>query len=656
MNTDFNQLKDCLPVGLSLVDGLAAYIRWELNFHIINPIGDRVFVAMSLDISVAPRISINCKRLLESGLQIKGLYVGKGAASPNPELKPHFSTIGRVIDVIGEKLILDDVKPGNSNEVQAADVYLEPKETTLEYCIRSFYQDKAQDYLPNIEQFLSAYHVGDSKYLKLKAALEKIQKLKLNLAQNVAFMVGDFLCENLPKDKHFEVYNAEKPVFVFDHGSAKTKTQNDTGLRTFGPFSRETFTPSKLEVCVICQASKKGRVETALHKFIHGLPSVPFGANGSTYQYTGFKNKYRLHDCILTFITAEDDSIEAYNKAITGVLSQMTIGKRFDLALVQVDREFRTRRNATNPYLLAKARFIMQQIPIQEFTLECLDLPDNRAMWTFNNMALATYAKLGGVPWLLTSDKTIAHEVVFGIGSAMVHTGRFGVRERMIGITTVFTGDGRYHLNNISAAVNEDQYFDALLESLRSTIQRIKQDFNWQPKDSVRLIFHAFKTFKDVEAEAVKKVMSEIGDFNVEYAFVHVAQGHPFLLFNTDNKTGHYGKGIFSPTRTTYLQMSKHTSLVVLTGGQELKKKTDGIPSPVRLILHKDSTFTDMAYLCKQIVKFGAHSWRSFSAAPMPVSIYYSQLMAQMLSQLTEVNTWSPDALFNKIGSTRWFL
>ena len=484
--------------------------------------------------------------------------------------------------------------------------------------------------------------------------LKNYQSFQLSLVEGIPFTVGDFLNDNAAAGKFLKVNSAEKPGFVFAPGATKIKEWNDLGLQQYGPFSRETFSPNKPRICVVFQSNKKGLVEQILHKFLHGIPPVAYGKNGKTFEFTGLINKFRLQDCEIDFFAADDDSMAAYNKAI-GAALQSSGSRSYDLALVQIDDSFRARSAYNNPYLAAKARFIGQQIPVQEFTLENLGQPDARIVWSLNNMALATYAKLGGVPWLLTADTTIAHEVVFGIGSAMIHTSRMGSKERMIGITTVFTGDGRYYVNNVSSAVASVDYAETLLASLRTTMERVKNDFAWRPRDTVRLIFHAFKTFKDAEADAVKQVMAELGDFNVEYAFVHVAPNSPYLLFDT-NQRGVFGKGVFAPDRTKYLQISEHVALACLTGAQELKKQSDGIPQPVQLILHRDSTFKDMAYLAKQVIKFGAHSWRSYQPAPMPVSVYYSQLMAQMLSQLSGVPNWNADAIYNKIGTTRWFL
>ncbi|WP_293907724.1 argonaute/piwi family protein [Sphingobacterium sp. UBA5670] len=650
-----NLLNDCLPEGVRPIKGLAVFPKYEIDFRIIDTMSTGPFVGLSLNLSLAPRISINCYELMRNGVPILGYYVGKAYGGRNPDLKPRFTTLGKVKSVNEDgMLVLDDVKSSEDELVDPTIVFLEPREDLLEYCIRHLYKTKANEILSNLDRQLLQYHTGNNKYNKLNKALKTYQQFNLSLVEGIMFSLGDFLMDNNGK-YHIKVFNAGKPVFVYGHGGTKTNTYNDIGLQNYGPYSREDFTPSKPNICIIAQKNKRGQVEQVIQKFINGIPPAAFGKQGKTFEFTGLKNKFRIQDFSYEFFEAENSTIEAYNKAISAALKKSGDTKPFNLALVQIDNNFRDRKPNENPYLVAKARFIGQQISVQEFTLESLSLPDSRIMWSLNNMALATYAKMGGVPWLLTADAPMAHEIVFGIGSAMIYTSRLAAKQRMVGITTVFKGDGRYFINNISSAVLMEDYFETLLENLRNTIERVKIDFNWRPKDSVRLVFHAFKTFADNEVNAVKKVMSELGEFNVEFAFVHVAQNHPYMLFDYSQK-GFFGKGAFVPERGRYLQLTEHISLVMLTGPTELKKASDGNPRPIQLVLHRDSTFRDMPYLSKQVIKFGAHSWRSFAPAPMPVSVYYSQLMAQMLSQLTGVSSWNPDAIYNKIGTTRWFL
>lgn len=656
-----NLLDESLPQGVKSVKGLGVYVKWEVDFRVVDPLGNGSFVSMNINISTAPRVAMSCQSLINSGFPLHGYYVGVPNSSKNPDLKPRFQTMGRVTAILDSGLIrLDDVKEGQPAEVDPIDVFLEPREDILEACVRYFYKEHASEVLANLQKKSAEYHIGDKKLTKLKTGLKDLQKLPLELLSGVPFQIGEFLTDKTatPPAPCIEVQTAEKPRFIYTYGGSKFDEHNDRGLKNYGPYSKEYFTPVKPRICVICQAKKKGQVELIVHKFLNGIPPVNWGKEGRTFEYTGLKTKFYLQESTPEFFTAADDSADAYYKAITNALQAANDSSQpWNLAIVQVDAAFRDRPADKNPYLLAKARFISQGVAVQEFALEVLNGPDERVMWSLNNMALATYAKMGGEPWLLTAERPIAHEVVFGIGSAMVHNSRMSRKERMVGITTVFTGDGSYFLNNISAAVSAEDYFETLLHNLRNTMERVKTSYNWQPRDSVWLIFHAFKTFKDKEAEAVKAVMKELGDYQVEFAFVHVAATHPYLLFDTNQPgVGYYKKGIFAPSRMKYFRLSDHVSIVCLTGAQELKQASDGMPQPVQLILHKDSTFKDMTYLARQVVKFGAHSWRSFSPAPMPVTVYYSQLVAQMLSQLTGVNSWNPDSLYNKIGSTRWFL
>src|SRR4029453_7546020 len=101
------------------------------------------------------------------------------------------------------------------------------------------------------------------------------------------------------------------------------------------------------------------------------------------------------------------------------------------------------------------------------------------------------------------------------LGTADFGEGRFGERERFVGITTVFSGDGNYHLFNTSKAVSADKYQNAMLKTLRAAIERIRTGMNWRPGDEVRLVFHAkFKRFGKEEVHAVKELISELGEYN----------------------------------------------------------------------------------------------------------------------------------------------
>jgi hypothetical protein len=206
-----------------------------------------------------------------------------------------------------------------------------------------------------------------------------------------------------------------------------------------------------------------------------------------------------------------------------------------------------------------------------------------------------------------------------------------------------------------------EQYGDAVVEMLTGAIERARTDMNWQKGDEVRLIFHSFKPMKDIEAQAVKKVASALTDFHVDFAFLHVAQDHSTVLFDSNNPgtkmwNSEQFKGEFIPARGKYLVLNKRSSALSLTGPGQIKKATDGLPYPVLLYLHRESTFTDLDYLTKQVFTFACHSWRSFDMAGMPVTILYSQWIARLLGKLTALPHFSVDSIHGRLNRLRWFL
>ena len=124
----------------------------------------------------------------------------------------------------------------------------------------------------------------------------------------------------------------------------------------------------------------------------------------------------------------------------------------------------------------------------------------------------------------------------------------------MVGITTVFTSDGLYCVSNLSQAVPYGDYEAEVLASLRRTIQHLARTMNWQEREHVRLIFHAFKPLRRGEEDAVKELMKSLGSYGwglaasivslIPIATGCICTGMPFglwgliVLLNADVKAG----------------------------------------------------------------------------------------------------------------------
>jgi hypothetical protein len=268
---------------------------------------------------------------------------------------------------------------------------------------------------------------------------------------------------------------------------------------------------------------------------------------------------------------------------------------------------------------------------------------------------------MNGTPWTVNQDTTISDELIIGIGTSETSVNRFSPRTRYVGITTVFRGDGNYLLSHVSKDCTYDEYPAVLQDTTERLLQEIKQRNGWAPGDNIRLIFHTYKPLKNIEiADLAKRAALAVGkEQTIEFAFLTVTIDHPFLLLDTaqtgkPTKTG--TKAVFVPERGTIVQLGRYTRLVCTNGPLLIKHENAPLPAPLLVHIHKGSTFTDLAYLSEQVLKFTGLSWRSTLPAKKPVSIYYSELIAELLGRLRSVDNWTPAVLNMKLRSSRWFL
>src|ERR1019366_3907077 len=108
-------------------------------------------------------------------------------------------------------------------------------------------------------------------------------------------------------------------------------------------------------------------------------------------------------------------------------------------------------------------------VAVQSVRLETMAQNDQQLVFSMNHMSLATYAKLGGTPWLLAAQQTVAHELVIGLGSHSVPGSRIGALQRYVGITTVFSSDGSYLLSDKTAGHRIVWFAKSLWPSKRAT-------------------------------------------------------------------------------------------------------------------------------------------------------------------------------------------
>jgi hypothetical protein len=643
--------QNVVPVGLGLPAwlGKRGVLRFETR-TLQHPDSSRTVVLTCAN-RLRTIIGANCRELRRIDISPIGLYVSLQRKHPDPLVADRLRLAGRVVAIEDDNLILADYGDG-CDKVPDFDAYLEPTSTNFNIVVQALTQDRAERTLESIHQAGADLRSGELRLKSVQDVLGFFGRDSLQLARGVPLQFGEFIDQKYGDDfPRSEVF--ERPKFSFDPSGSRDNSWSQQELDRTGPYDRATFECKRPRIAVICEGRERGAVAEMVAHLLDGLPNVR-SANGLVPHGTGLVGRFRLQKPYVEYFEVSNDTGAAY--AVAARRAQTLAASRdfgWDLAVVQVRRYWKDRPAENSPYWSAKAIFLKREIPVQAITTETIDLGEFEYACALANASLAIYAKLGGTPWLLRARPSTDHELVFGLGSHTHKEGRRGPGERVVGITTVFSSQGTYLLDARTAAVPFDQYPGELQKTLIGALERVRHDEAWRVGDAVRLVFHAFTALRQETAQAVVAAVKDMGLTGVSFAFLHIAEEHPFTVFDRNARVG---KGAFGPDRGQAVELSDHEWLLALTGRQQIKASYQGIPDPVLLRLHESSTFRDMRTLSRQVSDFGCHSWRTYGAARLPITVLYADEIAKQLGGLERTPDWDPDAMVGKIMRRPWFL
>jgi hypothetical protein len=605
---------------------------------------------LQIDSRLTVSIDIKLSTLLSHGYNVVGKYAqakrGYGDAwRAGWDERSQRQRIGQVSSAHGDKVTVE------GNELDADDLWIESRFDNLFSIL--LWRKVSSKQLTDIEVKRHEYSKGDTKLKTLQAMVQRLSSSELSLCAGLTMRVEPQLYRPGSGYDAGEQHVASDPVFVFDLAREKTARFPRMGLDKYGPFDVDSFSAKRAKIVVVTPDRYQGDTERYLRYLRDGVP------NGKAFQ-RGLFRKYHLISCDfeVTRIKYPYDG-SAYRSA---ALSALKDPNTTHIAIVVTEKETSTLIGDANPYLVAKSVFMSQGVPVQDITIELIRSGlqnETSLVYTLDNIALASYAKMGGSPYVMAATSSLAQELVVGIGNAVVKNA-LGKPERVVGITTVFSADGNYLLSNASREVPYAEYQSELIATLKDVIQDTKARNAWQKGDLLRLVFHVFKPLKDVETQAVMEVVSDLTtDYTVEYAFLHVSLDHDWYLFDKDSGSSALGtqvKGIYAPARGHLIALGPRSVIATVTGPSELKLARQGLPTPLLLNLHRDSTFTDLEYLAGQAYRFTGLSWRSFLPSSLPVTVGYSEQIARLLGRLRGVKNWNPDSLKLRMKTSRWFL
>lgn len=630
--------------------------KFELDARIIELQDGETEIGIILEVNTRWDIYAPIDQLQGAGIDLRGLHVVRRNFTPGQQ-----RLVGRIDSVDGSYIRLSEAY-GDITTICVDEVWLEGNRASFSRCLSTLLGSRFEEFenFRDVEQSGLLNGPGFSQLLnKMEQELKKVSPIQLTKDLTCSIKAPLQLTNT---EEYHTVIPLESSQYCFDPSRTKRNAYAWPGLERYGPYDRESFPKRTPRILVVCPDTVAGRVSQAVRMFRDGISS----AERSVYE-KGFADTFYLVNP--EFITLPipifennggNPPAQVYRRTLEDHLAWDTM---YDAAITVILDEHAKLPDLDSPYLHSKATLLSNGIPVQGIRQSTITASPHSLQYSFQNIAVALYAKMGGIPWTIDHGLTVDDEIVIGMGTAELSGSRFEQRHRHIGITTVFRGDGNYLLANLSRECAYEQYPEVLKESTVDVLKEIKQRNNWRPGDTIRVVFHAFKPLKNIEvAEIVKTCINEVGrEQNIEFAFLTVSFAHPFKLLDTSQrgikrKQGGPPKGKFAPERGMMTQLGRYTRLLCINGPTLIKRPTSPLPSPILVHRHKESTYRDLPYLTEQVLKFTALSWRSTLPTTRPVTIYYSELIAELLARLQVIPGWSPMILNTKLRTSKWFL
>lgn len=623
--------------------------HFKIDTRLINPARKTPFVAIVVGIRTPHSITAPLKELKKSGVELSGMVVRKR----NPE--PDESRLVGTIDRIDNGTVhLRDQHGDNPSEMPASDLQLEGRPEVVEYALSSLVGRKDYRRFRNqLEDELNEFRQGDKlvKYLGLIKKNLTTPKSTIDISRSLLAEVKGWVSfRNTSSQK--SRFQAARLEYYYNPSRSHSDKFVFPGLERYGPYSQASFPKQSPTLLVVTPDEIQGTTEDFVSKFAHGIKD-------SNYEL-GFDSAYRLKDTDFRFLTIHQGATynsspgRAYKQELEHHFSELGVppNQAYDAAIVALEDRFERYEGEDSPYLQSKSFLLSNGISIQHVLASTMQ--DRGLQYSLQNVSTALYAKMGGVPWTVSQDESVVDELVIGLGIAELHDGRFGARERFMGITTVFEGNGNYLLSNFSQTCKFEDYPDELRRVTLQLLRDQKEERAWKPGNLIRLTFHTSFPVRKIDVNRiVKECVDEVGkEQEIQFAFLTIDKRHPYVLL--DRRNGDDNPP-FVPDRGTVARISGRQVLISPLGNYSLIRG-EAMRRPLKLKLHDNSTFRDLYFLAEQVYKFTGISWKTVRPVKMPVTIEYSSLIARQLQRLSQLPNFSASMLNTSLSSSKWFL
>lgn len=310
-----------------------------------------------------------------------------------------------------------------------------------------------------------------------------------------------------------------------------------------------------------------------------------------------------------------------------------------DLAIVIVPRT--DRWETDSPYYVAKEFFASRAIPTQMVTEDLLN-DTGRLGWSLANIALAGFAKLGGVPWVVDA-RGHDSDLVVGVGRADINDGAGG-RRRTFGYAVAFASDGSFLATHSRPPSADDRDYE---QRLTEVIQCALEEGRAADMPTERVVIHLARRTGIREVRAAQAAIEQAGMNHLPTAFLRIDDSSLFEFIDGNNQRN-------APPKGLTLRLTERRALIQVEG------ITPYGPARRPLLIELDERSTvpsdKFGELVLQVFKLGHANWRGFNARSKPVTLYYGERLAEIVGYMNQRGEWDPASMAPELRRRPWFL
>ena len=409
----------------------------------------------------------------------------------------------------------------------------------------------------------------------------------------------------VPSFVRLDANTLDAKSYVFSSG-ASSKSQF-TGIRDIGPLR---LIDSRRKVYFVFQEADRP-FSHDLFRALRG-DTFPRRFPGMEKMFGFVFDRSNVGGMPIESFTFENvrSAISAIQRDANGRLPVLLLVSPFDkFSKHQVDR---------STYMQIKHLCLTHKIPCQFVSIPLMR-KKQQFEWAVSSIGLQVFAKMGGWPWQV-QHKTPKCLIV---GISQAHQKQGGQVKKYFAYSTFTDSSGIYkELKVLSETEDHHEYMISLKRNLMRAIRDHFEDFDC-------FVLHTTFAIRRNEMEAIKSAISELESDDSAHKIFTI------MKFNDDNRFFGYAaeNNSMVPYESSYIQLSRNEFVIWFEG---LQYHNDRVPANLERPVHikfiypiEGISYDQRKAYMQDALNISGANWRGFNAKSLPISIFYSSLVAQ---------------------------